>query len=89
MRLAVICYRCLQILMVSTLWMDRALSGIVIIALVVAGEIYHWWYARQMQWAQHEIAQDLISAARSIRQVRSNGRVARHQDVLKRRSVGD
>lgn len=47
--MAGICYRCLQILMVSTLWMERALGGAIIIGLVLAGELYHWWYAWRMR----------------------------------------
>lgn len=93
MRLAVICYRLLQILMASTLWMDRATAGLVIIGLVAAGEAYHQWYAwdraRQLRIERYETAQALLTEAGSFQQARSADLVAHRSNALKRRAVGD
>lgn len=66
-RLSTIVYRLLQILMASTLFMDRVTSGVIVIGLVAAGEVYHWWYAwdraRQLVYASHQARHEGAQAA--------------------------
>lgn len=88
-------YRCLQILMASTLLpgVSARYCALVTIGLLAAGEAYHHWYAwdraRQLRLERYETAQELLTEAGSSRQARSADLVAHRSNAPRRRAVGD